>query len=252
MLVECKFHKENELTSACEKFSADGMVFFDNLLDSTDFKTVSDLVDSKLKPGVHTENLVNLHLDHEWMASFVSQPVFTTIASALLDVPNVKIFSSLIINKPPLSLMSVPWHQDAAYDWPLSPHDCASLWYPLDDVCLENGAMEVALGGHLSPALDMVETQSRDSNDALFSSQLQRSIPEELLTGFVKRDVIMKQGQASFHHSMLPHASRPNISHSRRCAIVVRYCRGDAKLNKYSGMLREQYFKDFELFDPVS
>lgn len=44
--------------------------------------------------------------------------------------------------------MIVPWHQDAAYDWPLNPVDCASIWIALDDVTLENGAMSFIKGAH--------------------------------------------------------------------------------------------------------
>lgn len=239
------------LAEAHKTFSNDGIVFFNQLISDEVFQDATDHITAELKEETSTENLVNLHLTKKWFADFVSRSEFTRVASSLLGVDSVKIFSSMILNKPAHGLMTVPWHQDAAYEWPLSPVDCASLWLALDDVTSENGAMKVAVGAHNQGAFKMELTKDLDKDDQFFSSQLQKSIPENILKKFNIIDVTMKKGSASFHHSMLPHSSVPNRTNTRRCAFIVRYCRGDAKIIKYPGMPREEYFKNFELFDPM-
>jgi ectoine hydroxylase-related dioxygenase (phytanoyl-CoA dioxygenase family) len=251
MSYEKKIYDINELEQAHQAFEKDGIVFFNKLLPENIFRDAISHIDEKLQNKVDTESLVNLHLSEEWFANFVSREEFTNAASSLLGVDNVKIFSSMILNKPANGLMTVPWHQDAAYEWPLNPVDCASLWLALDDVTCENGAMKVAVGAHKSGAFKMEETAKLDKEDMFFSEQLQKSIPEKSLKDYSIIDVVMKKGCASFHHSMLPHASTPNLTNSRRCAFIVRYCRGDANLIKYPGMPREEYFKNFELFKPT-
>lgn len=245
-----KIYSKNNTHEAYETFNNDGIVFFDKLISDQYFNEALLHIEPQIIKFQDTENLVNLHLKDTWFANFVSQPEFIEIASTLLGIEKVKIFSSMILNKPPNGLMTVPWHQDAAYDWPLDPIDCASLWLAFDNVTVENGAMKVAVGGHKNGKIQMTATEKLKTDDIFFSTQLQQSIPEELLKPYEIIDVTMKKGHASFHHSMLPHSSTPNTTNKRRCAFIVRYCRGDARLLKYPNMPREEYFKDFELFDP--
>lgn len=245
-----KLHRYDELNFAHNEFVQDGQVFFDRLLPDDKFDEAVLKIESMLVENIDTESLVNLHLKDNWFADFVSREEFVSVSSALLGVPNVKVFSSMILSKPAYGKMTVPWHQDAAYDWPLDPIDCASLWLAIDDVTQENGAMRVALKAHNLGAFRMHATSEINKNDKFFSTQLQKSIPEDVLKNYHIIDVVMKKGCSSFHHSMLPHASTPNNTELRRCAFIVRYCRGDAVLKKYSGMAREEYFKNFELFNP--
>lgn len=244
-------YTQDDLSEAHNAFKRDGIVFFNQVLSQNVLLDAELQIEKMIKTTENTEKLVNLHLTDTWFAAFASRREFTDAASKLLGTDSVKIFSSMILNKPANHLMTVPWHQDAAYEWPLDPLDCASLWLAIDDVRVENGAMKVAVGAHNVGAFEMQETDKLDKNDSFFSTQLQQSIPESLLNKYEIIDVTMDKGCASFHHSMLPHSSTPNESNFRRCAFIVRYCRGDAQLIKYPGMPREQYFKNFELFEPL-
>lgn len=240
----------DSLRQAHEAFSKNGIVFFDQILPYSVLQEAEHQIEQKVANESNTENLVNLHLEDKEFANLVSQKSLINIASKLLGVDSVRVFSSMILNKPPNARMTVPWHQDAAYDWPLKPADCASLWLAIDDVTPDKGAMKVALGGHKVGAIPMGPTENLQEDDEFFSSQLTNSIPQSALEDFTIIDVTMNKGQASFHHSMLPHSSTPNFTNNRRCAFIVRYCRGDAQIIRYPGMPREAYFKNFELFNP--
>jgi len=235
------------------EFKSEGITFFGKLLSDDSFNEIDQKITEKLKNCPETDvdkGLLNLHWKDPWFADLVSRPEFVNAACDLLEDDNVKVFSSLIVVKPPLGKSMVPWHQDAAYQWPIDPIDCASLWFALDDVSVENGAMEVALGGHRCGALPMRPTPALSDSQYFFSSQLQNSIAEENIQNFSLIHCTMARGECSFHHSMLPHSSPPNLTNRRRCAFVVRYCKSNTKLMIHPGMPREEFFRDYKLFDP--
>ena len=107
--------------------------------------------------------------------------------------------------------------------------------------------MKIALGGHRLGALPMEDTVPLNSDEYFFSDQLKRLIPEKYINDLKKVDCIMRQGECSFHHCMVPHSSLPNMTQERRCAVIVRYCESDAKIVVYKGMTREEFFKDYRL-----
>src|SRR3990167_2589145 len=120
----------DDLSEAHHAFKRDGIVFFNQMLSQDVLLGAELQIEKMIKTTQNTEKLVNLHLTDTWFSAFVSRREFTNAASKLLGTDNVKIFSSMILNKPANHLMTVPWHQDAAYEWPLDPLDCASLWLP--------------------------------------------------------------------------------------------------------------------------
>ena len=65
----------------------------------------------------------------------------------LLDIaqeyvgPNIALFASHYISKPPADGHPVLWHQDGSY-WPLEPMEVVTLWLAVDDSLPENGCMQ--------------------------------------------------------------------------------------------------------------
>lgn len=247
MLLENKIYRLAELGEAHEAFAQNGVVIFEKLLNDSEFENAEMKVREEIGKGINT--IPNIHSKNKWFSDFVQKKEFTNVAKALLGVEHVKVFTTMILNKPPMGLMTVPWHQDAAYDWPIDPVDCASLWLAFDDVTPENGAMEIAIGAHKYGSLAMASSEKLKEGDSHFSDQLEKSIGDEALSKYKKIYLTMPKGYASFHHSMIPHRSNSNTTKSGRCALVVRYCGEKTKLIKYKGMKRENDFKDIEFLD---
>lgn len=239
-------YSNKKLELAHNFFAEKGFVVFDSLLSDDALKSSENIIRKEIK-GSNT--VVNMHARDEWFAEFVARKEFTDVAKSLLGVKKVKVFTSMILNKPPKGLMTVPWHQDAAYDWPIDPVDCASLWLAFDDITIENGAMEVAVGAHKSGAFPRGNKEELKKGDSHFSDQLEDSIHDDTLKGYEKMHLTMPKGYASFHHSMIPHRSNPNITDKGRCAFIVRYCGENTKLVKYPGMKRENDFKDIDFLE---
>ena len=243
-----------------EEFWQNGIVFFKKLITPNLFDEINKHITSllELNDGASNEPLVNLHWEDKQIAKFCSRPEFVNAACALLDDTEVQIFSTMILVKQPYSGMVVPWHQDAGYDWPLDDINAASLWLALDDVTAENGALQVALKGHLIDKLTMAPAPKLENNEYFFQTQLTRhapyqgthSIPVEDLDNFKIINCTVKQGEGFFFHSMLPHCSQANLTGQRRCAFIVRYIRGSARLVYSEDMPREKYFRNYKLFKP--
>jgi hypothetical protein len=141
--------------------------------------------------------------------------------AALLDIaeqfvgPNIALFASAYISKPPRDGQPVLWHQDGSY-WPLDPMKVVTLWLAIDDSTRENGCMRVIPGSHhtdLAPILPRT-----DVANALSSGM------DESLVGESKAvDVVLRAGDVSVHHPNIVHGSRANYSDRRRCGLTIRY-----------------------------
>lgn len=245
-------HSTNK-RSEVKEFKDNGVVFFGKLLDSQKSSKIQQVISQRIEnvSAVDTEKLLlNLHWTDPRIAQFCSYPEFVSTACDLLQVNRVKVFSSLIVFKKPNEKMPVPWHQDPAYQWPLDPLDCASLWFALDDITQMNGAMEMVVGGHKAGIFPMIQTPVLQNGEYHFSPQLAQSIAESSLEDYRRVHCDMQRYECSFHHSMMPHSSPLNLTQDRRCAFIIRYCRGDAKIKTYPGMPRENFFREYKLFDP--
>lgn len=119
----------------------------------------------------------------------------------------------------------VAWHQDVTY-WGLTPPRVTTIWLAIDDVDIENGAMQVIPGSHRQGVLDH-STSDRTGN--LLS--VNQAIDESLFATDAAMDIILRAGQASLHDGMTVHGSLPNRSPHRRCGLTIRYITPDVEID---------------------
>ena len=150
-------------------------------------------------------------------------PFWVRLASddRLLDVaqqfvgPDISLFASHYIAKPPLDGQPVLWHQDGAF-WPLEPMEVVTLWLAVDDVDAENGCMQVI---PRTQHLDLQAAQVRTDVANVLAASMDESIVDESKAV----DVILKAGDLSIHHPNLIHGSKPNTSLRWRRGLTLRY-----------------------------
>lgn len=139
----------------------------------------------------------------------------------LLDIaeqfigPNIALFASHYIVKPPYDGQPVLWHQDGSY-WPLEPMDVVTLWLAVDDSKPENGCMRVVPGSH---KMKLQELHERKDVANVLSSELDPSLVDESKAV----DVILNAGDVSVHHPNIIHGSEANNSPQRRAGLTIRY-----------------------------
>lgn len=141
--------------------------------------------------------------------------------SRLLDIaeqfigPNIALFASHYIAKPPLDGQAVLWHQDGSF-WPLEPMDVVTLWLAIDDSTPENGCMRVIPGSHRQ---NLQGLQRRTDVENVLGSGLDPALVDESQA----RDVALDPGDVSIHHPNVIHDSQANNSQRWRRGLTIRY-----------------------------
>ena len=137
-----------------QRFARDGYATYRQVLDAglvQEARTTSSGSWSGIR-GVRPEQLHH-HLmrnDPFWVR-LVSDDRLLDIAEEYVG-PNIALFASHYISKPPEDGQSVLWHQDGSY-WPLEPMEVVTLWLAVDDATPENGCLRVIPGdaGNAAP-----------------------------------------------------------------------------------------------------
>jgi len=145
--------------------------------------------------------------------------------------PDIALFSSHFICKPPGDGKRVPWHEDSAY-WRdmLQPMEVCTVWLAIDPSRQENGCMWV-----------IPRTNRHGYSDYEPVDQATNVFATEIISS--QRDVakavpcVLEAGEASLHNGRTMHGSEANTSKFRRCGYTMRYIstrtKFDAKKYRY-------------------
>ncbi|MFH1572103.1 MAG: phytanoyl-CoA dioxygenase family protein [Gemmatimonadota bacterium] len=199
------------------QYGRDGYAIYRHVLDPDLVAEASRHVDWLLarNPGVRGEQLHNwLMTDDPFWVRLVSDDRLLDIAQEYLG-PNIALFASHYIAKPPGDGQPVLWHQDGAY-WPLEPMEVVTLWLAVDDADAANGCMRVVPG---TQHMDLQALQQARDVPNVLGSQLDPRLVDEASAV----DVELRAGDVSVHHPNIIHGSNPNTSARRRCGLTIRY-----------------------------
>ncbi len=116
----------------------------------------------------------------------------------------------------------VAWHQDASYR-PLTPSRVVTAWLAIDDVDVDNSAMQVIPRSHHHAQLAF-----RDSTTAE-NSVLVQTLDDPGNYGDPPVALEMRAGQISLHSDWILHGAEPNRSDRRRCGLAMRYLSADVR-----------------------
>lgn len=170
--------------------------------------------------GRRVQSIAEPHeLGAEWM-TLARHPRLLDRVEELLG-PNIQLYYSMLMMKPPREGFAAPWHQDFAF----FVHDRADLlacMVALDDATLDNGCLRVVPGSHKRGLLNHFRdgrfTGVFEGDTAAFDE------PD----GHVALPV--QAGGALFWHVMTLHSSHPNRSDRPRRGIVFEYKNPEARL----------------------
>jgi hypothetical protein len=158
-------------------------------LDADLVREASDHVEWLMQchPEERPERLGHTLMTHDpFWVRLISDDRLLDIAELFVG-PNIALFASHYLSKPPVEGMPVLWHQDGSY-WPLEPMEVHAL-------------------------------QRRTDVDNVLSSEIDPTLVDESQAV----DLVLKAGDVSVHHPNIIHGSNANTSTKRRCGLTIRY-----------------------------
>jgi len=166
-------------------------------------------------PGLRPENLGHTLLGQDpFWVRLISDDRLLDVAQEFIG-PDIALFASHYIAKPPRDGQPVLWHQDGSY-WPLDPMRVVTLWLALDDSDAENGCLRVIPRSHTGSLHEMKPRQE-------VANVLGSGMDDHLVDEALAQDVILKAGDVSIHHPNIIHGSNANLSERWRRGLTIRY-----------------------------
>jgi hypothetical protein len=152
------------------------------------------------------------------------------LADEVLDLvesligPDIALWSSHFICKPPGRGKRVPWHEDSAY-WGtvLDPMEVVTVWLAIDPSTPVNGCMRVIPGTHVNGYSKYAPVA--DPKKEVFGIEITPGQFEEKNAV----DCTLQPNECSIHHAKMIHGSNANTSAIRRCGYTMRYVPASSK-----------------------
>lgn len=205
------------MSSEREQYDRDGYAVYRHVLDADLVAEASAHVDWLLakNPALRPEQLHhNLMTRDPFWVRLIADPRLVDIAAEYIG-PDVALFASHYISKPPGDGQPVLWHQDGYY-WPLEPMEVVTLWLAVDPSTPENGCMRVIPG---TQDLDLQEMHATPGDANVLGS----AMADDMVDAERAVDLVLEPGDVSVHHPNIVHGSNANASSIRRCGLTIRY-----------------------------
>jgi ectoine hydroxylase-related dioxygenase (phytanoyl-CoA dioxygenase family) len=206
------------------QFDRDGYVIARNVIDA-------DLVEEGRRhvewllarnPGTRPEQLHhNLMTRDPFWVRLISDERLLDVAQEFVG-PDIALFASHYIAKPPYDGEAVLWHQDGSF-WPLEPMEVVTLWLSLDEVTPENGCMRVVPGTQHESLGEVISRKD-------VVNVLQASMDESLVDESQAVEINLSPGDVSVHHPNIFHGSHANTSPRWRRGLTIRYIPTSTKI----------------------
>ena len=217
------------------QFWADGFLIVDNLLDEAEIQTLRTRVDwvasggaehiaahlLQVEPQVAAgqaqaetyatslRKMSHLAFYDEVFQAHARNPKILDVIEALLG-PDLKLYQDQVFMKPPRIGSRQRYHQDMPLGFYIDPPAMVTCWAALDDATVENGCLWMLPGTHKYGILEEAKWADYERQSVA------GTLPEE-------RPVPLKTGSCSFHHGLILHSSRPNLTDQRRRGYATHY-----------------------------
>jgi len=201
-------------------YAKDGFVFpYDVISESEAAALLADLELAEAEVGGDRARLSMLRsYPSQLLPSFaglIRNPRLIEAVSQIIG-PDLLVWSCGFFIKEAGSKSYVSWHQDLNY-WGLDGEQEVTAWVALTPATVENGCMRFVPGSHERKVVPHVDSFGKD-NLLTRGQEIAVEVDEKSAV-----NVLMRTGQASFHHGHMFHASGPNETKARRVGVAIRY-----------------------------
>ncbi len=129
---------------------------------------------------------------------------------ALLEVRDIRLYQDQLFMKPPKIGSRQAYHQDQPLGFDIEPVHMVTCWAALDRATVENGCLWMLPGTHKLGATE------KESWKEYEERALDGRLPEE-------RAIELEPGDCSFHHGLILHSSRTNMTDEKRWGYATHY-----------------------------
>ena len=167
-----------------------------------------------------------VHYESDAIAKILRKPLLGAVAARLAQVPEIRIFQSTMIYKPPVATEPtnvVPWHFDKHYWASCTSNRMLTAFIPFHDCGVEMGTITMVDGSHLWREIGADDSTVRHFAER-DKAQLDVMLAENAAYNnaeVVKVPMEIPKGHMSFHHCRTYHGSGPNRSGRPRRAISL-------------------------------
>ncbi|MFN0169477.1 MAG: phytanoyl-CoA dioxygenase family protein [Bryobacteraceae bacterium] len=204
-------------------YRRDGYQFLGSVLSGTELESARAELDRLLasrNPRIGPDEIYSAHQQEPWLLDIAMSKVLLDAIEAQIG-PDIVLWSTHLICKPPRTGRAIPWHQDRPY-WNVSKLS-GSVWLAFDDVDESNGTMFVLPGWHHE------DLRRRSTGDEFFDEEIDPAVLP-LNVDQLAIPYCLKAGEAGVHDTLLPHRSPPNTSDRWRRILVCRYMAADGEM----------------------
>lgn len=203
-------------SAALEQYERDGYTIFRDVIDEELIAEAADHVVwlGRRHPEVRPEQLGHTFLrDDPFWVRLISDARLLDLAELFVG-PDIALFASHYISKPPYSGQQVLWHQDGAF-WPLEPVKVVTLWLAVDHSTPDNGCVRLIPGSHRR---DLAAIRDNTEVENVLGAEMAAEVDESQAV-----DMVLAPGDVEVHHPNIVHGSNANTSPNRRCGLTIRY-----------------------------
>lgn len=205
------------------QYRDEGYLIYDQpVFEQTKFKRLADHFEQLLDDWTQTsgrspESMDTPHFRDPSLFEWLFDDQVLDIVESVIG-PDIALFSSHFICKPPGAGKRVPWHEDSAY-WGkrLDPMNVVTVWLAIDPASRANGCMQVIPGTHDNGYSDYADVPDPDKQ--VFG----REILADQIDESKAVDIILEPNHCSLHHAKMIHGSAANTGTQRRCGYTMRY-----------------------------
>ncbi len=200
-----------------ERWKCDGAVSpLPALTPERTLRYLRALEDLEARRAGRTTWIAQPHLAERWAWELALEPGIVDVVAAILG-PEVLVFATLILTKPPRDPAFVTWHQDGGKSG-FHRAPCVSAWIALRDSLPESGCMRVIPGSHTLPRLPHTQSQAPHHLLPYDRPEITARVDERAAV-----DLTLRAGEMSLHHANIVHGSRENRTAAPRTGFIVRY-----------------------------
>lgn len=163
----------------------------------------------------------NPHLRERWIFDITQHPRILDVVERILG-RDIYCMNSRFFSKEPAEAAFVSWHQDSTYSGLEDPRDMITAWVAFTDVTALSGPVRMVPGS---------QREGQRAHEDTYAPENMLTRGQRLLCVDESKtvDVLLKSGQASFHHSYVIHGSAPNRSSGPRVGLGIQYMAARAK-----------------------